>query len=308
MNDAQDILYGVTSQTLVFDAPEGRPSSVTSMDVFPMTSGDDATAEPALGAAAVETNPNTTVDATSGYGETDPRKVNLTATTGIAIGRSYLLTNITSGESEWVEVVEIVSADYVLAREPLLNSYPTSSTFVSTRISATVDSTWVADSTNITDDLDPNPGYRCRVQYVVASQTYVHHVEFDLVRYQGRHTVTPVDMVRFHPGWNHELPTYHQPDGGKQLIAEAYKQVKWDLHAAGHADEGLRSIEGVNQLVKHKAWVLLARGQGEQMLELARREYQAQLDRLVQVTNRLPMATDASGAGNDVAAHGIWSK
>ncbi len=40
-------------------------------------------------------------------------------------------------------------------------TYASGDTFQSTRIQATVDSTWVADETNITtDDVGPNPMYR----------------------------------------------------------------------------------------------------------------------------------------------------
>jgi len=82
MRSVQDIVYGVTGQTVYFDAPEGRPSSVTSVEVFLWDVSDDDTAEAAVGSGSVETNPNTTIDAASGYGQTDARVLNVAATTG----------------------------------------------------------------------------------------------------------------------------------------------------------------------------------------------------------------------------------
>src|SRR5436190_5204308 len=102
-----DILYGVTGQSLVFDAPEGRPSSVTSSTVHENIAGDDEQAESATtGSASVETNPNTTFDAASGVDQTDPRKCFLAATTGITPGRTYLAVNATL-ERDWVEVMAV---------------------------------------------------------------------------------------------------------------------------------------------------------------------------------------------------------
>lgn len=248
-----DILFGVTGQSLYFDAPEGRPSSVTSSDVFASTVGDDGTEEAATtGSAAVETTPNTTFDAASGDGQADPTKCNLTATTGAAIGRVYLATNAT-GESDWVEAMAIASADYVTAREPLKNAYTTADTFVSTRITHAVDSTWVADKTNLSAVLDPNPAYRWRLVYVVSSVTYVHDVYFDLVRYAARHDVTGLSVDQLFPGWIDALPTYYREDQGKTLIDEAFRAVKFGLYNLAVPDQAVRNREALNQLVKLKA-------------------------------------------------------
>lgn len=245
-----DILFGVTGQSLVFDAPEGRASSITTSEVFETSTGDDGTAESATtGSAAVETSPNTTFDAASGSAQTNPQKCNLTATTGIAVGRRYLATNSLS-QKEWVEVTAIASADYVLAREPLQNAYAAADTFVGTRIAHAIDSTWVADSNNLSPAFDPNPRYRWRLVYVVSSVTYIHDVYFDLVRYAARYDVTGLDVERRFAGWLRAVGTFERDDQGASVIAEAFQHVKFDLYNLGIADQSVRNREVANELVK----------------------------------------------------------
>ena len=70
----QELVYGVTGQVLFLDAQEGRPSSVTDVQIFAMGTGDDGTEETAPGTGTVETGPNTTFDAASGYSQSD-RKI-----------------------------------------------------------------------------------------------------------------------------------------------------------------------------------------------------------------------------------------
>jgi hypothetical protein len=311
----QEIYYNVTGQTIWHDAIEGRPSSITSVSVFPLGTGDDGTSENAIsdGSQAVETNPNTTVDATSGLGQTLPRKVSLTATTGIEVGRSYLLTGL-SGEREWVEVMEISAGDFVTVRSPLHNSFAASSTFQSTRLSFSIGGTWVADSSNISDDLSPHPGYRIRWVYVYDSNTVVADTYVDLVRYKGSHSVTPSMMERFLTSWRNLLPSYHREDGGRALIDEAYQQLKFDLYAYGMADEMLRDREAVDELVKQKARevLLLQRfyetGAGPEIADDARTQYQARLQSLVTRTTKVPMATGTDGSGKNTSPIGIWRK
>jgi hypothetical protein len=153
----QRVPFGVTGTLVTFDAPEGRPSSVTSMEVFAWDADDDDTPETAIGSGTVEAAPNTTLDAAAGAGQTDPRLIPVAATTGFVIGRSYLIT-AADGNSEWFEVIEIDSTVSVTARHPLHNAYATSDTVKSTRIVATIDATWVADEDNLSDPDDANPG------------------------------------------------------------------------------------------------------------------------------------------------------
>ncbi len=299
----QTILFGVTGQSLVHDAPEGRASAVTDVQVFAMTTGDDGTEEAAIGAGAVETGPNTTVDAASGAGQTDPRRVNLTATANIERGRSYLLTDDDSGLSEWVEVMDIVSADYVIARDPLVNAYSVGATFVGTRITAAVDATWVADKSNITDDTDALAGYRVRWIYVVAGVTRVHYSAFDLVRYASQHSVLPADIEAEYPGFRARLPGSHQVDEGRRLIDQAHEDVRWELVDINLDDARVRSMDAINRATVLRFGValqehLILAGRGETAgLEHAQKRYQTFLDKVFRSGPKVPVSIDTSGAG-----------
>jgi hypothetical protein len=252
-----DILFGVTGQSLYFDCPEGRPSSVTSSAVYESSTGDDGAAESATtGSPAVETTPSTTFDAASGDGEDDPQKCNLTATTGCVIGRRYQATNAL-GERESVEVTGISSGAYVVAREPLHNAYAAADTFVTTRITHALDATWIADTSNLSHAVDPNPRYRWRLVYVVASVTYVHDVYFDLLRYAARHDVTGLDVDRRFAGWLRSVGSFDRDDQGADVINEAFQHVKFDLYNLSLPDQSVRNREVVNELVKLAAGAMI---------------------------------------------------
>ncbi|HUR48209.1 MAG TPA: hypothetical protein VMY88_01580 [Acidimicrobiales bacterium] len=310
MTETQDILFGVTGQSLVFDAPEGRATGTPVVSVFENEAGDDTTAEVATtGAAAVETNPNTTLDASAAALQ---QTIPLTATTGCTRGRRFRVTNAT-GEWEDVEVKQVTSGDSVVVRLPLQNAYASADTFVSTRIAIAVDSTWVADRNNISDSLDPNPRYRVRWQYVVSSVTYVRYTYCDLVRAAGQYDVNGLDVDRAFPGWLENLPTYDREDQGANLIKEAFRQVKLDFYAQKKADQMARNIEVVNDLVLHRAVVqgemakVIAGGGSPEAVKQARELYQARLLGLIAFP-KIPFATDSGGAGTKVAGAPMWRR
>lgn len=302
MRTVQDITFDLASQLLTFDCPEGRPSAVTSVDVFRWDVSDDDTAETAAGAGSVETNPNTTIDAASGYGQSDPHVLNVAATTGFVADRSYLVTSAT-GQREWFDVAAIASAVSVTTRHPLHNAYASADTVQSTRIQATVDASWVADEENITTDVvGPNPMYRVRWVYVVAGVTYVADSYFNLVRYAARHGVTGQDVESMLPGWLDSLPTDHRIDQGRKLIDNAYREVKIDLHQVDLTASGIAESEIVDELVRYRAVELgewskfLANGSDQTRAESAAKRYQARLDSLIRIVTRVPVRDKDGGA------------
>ena len=301
MRTVLDIAFDVTGQLVYFDAPEGRPSSVTLVEVFRWHSGDNGTAESALGTPTVETNPATTIDAASGYGQADPRVLNVAATTDMATDRRYLVTSA-DGAREWFDVLEIDSANSVTAKHPLHNAYATSDTVQSTRIQATISPTWVADETNLDDSAGPNPSYRVRWVYVVSGVTYVADSYFNLVRYVGAHGVRPQDVETTHPGWLDRLPTDHYRDQGRRLIDEAYRAVKLDLHAVWTDDAMVAHTEVIDDLTRWKALELgeLARymtsGQNGDSYTVAKTAYQTRFDSLARITNKIPIRDSTASA------------
>jgi hypothetical protein len=291
----QDVVFGVTGQSLILDAPEGRPSAVASVTVFENYLGDDDQAETATtGSAAIEADPNTTFDATSGRGQPDERKCSLAATTGIVPGRSYLAVNDVL-ERELVEVVSVVAGDSVIARHPLENTYPVGSTLQTTRISIGMDATWIADDTNVSWEVSPHARYRVRWVYAVAGVQYVHDTYFDLVRYAGRHDVTPRDVdLEFH-GWVMSLPTDYREDQGRAVIDEAYRQVKLDLYGELLPDQGIRNRELLNALVIAKAGLIVFPGTANED------KYRDRFAKLIR-SSQLPVSHDSDGGAAPVPA------
>lgn len=296
-----DLLFGVTGQSLYFDCPEGRPSSVTSSTVWQNAVGDDGASETATtGSAAVETNPNTTFDAASGEGQANPVKCNLTATAGCAAGRTYLATNA-FGQSDRIEVAAVAAADYVLAREPLQNAYAAADTFVSTRITHALDSTWIASVAKLSDPYEPNPKYRWRLVYVVGGVTYAQDAYFDLLRYAGRYDVSPGDVDRRFPGWIDRLPTNYRDDQGRSLIDAAWLDIKFDLYNLSTADQSIRNREVVNELVTLRAGYLV-----DMTPENAGR-YQDRLSQLV-AWAKASVQTSSSGAAGAADVRTVWRR
>jgi hypothetical protein len=282
-----DLLFGVTGQSLYFDAPEGRPSSVTSSALYEATTADDGTAEAATtGSAAVQT---------------DPRVCNVTATTGVTLGRSYLATSVANGEKEWIEAAAVVSGATVTAKRELQNAYTTSDTFVSTRITHAIDSTWVADTANLSGPFDPNARYRWRLVYVVASVTYVHDLYVDLLRYAGRHDVTPLDVDRRSRGWTERLEHSDREDQGRSVIDEAYQIVKFDLFNLDTPDQSVRNREVLNELVKLKAIEMI------DMTEPAAANYQARLEQFI-AWGKTHVQQSESGESGPGDTRPIWRR
>ena len=233
----------------------GRPTSAT-FSVFEDYANDDATAE-FTGTGTVD-SVNTTVDVTSGIGTTDAHKINLAATTSIVTGRKYLISD--NSKQEWVEPIEIVSADYIRVRHPLRNSYSTAATFVGTTITAAIDATWVADEANISDHLDPNPDYRVRWAVVYSSATYVSYSYFDLVRATVSHQVDIEDLNARAPGLHDRLPLEYQADQGRGLIDSAWRATQAKLASLRIDTDAVRDDQFLDELVILRALYMLAMG------------------------------------------------
>lgn len=310
----QEVTFGVTGQSLVFDAPEGRPSSVTSLQVWAADQDDTGTAEAALtGSPAVETSPNTTVDVASGVGNlSDRTRINLAATTGISRRRRYLITN-ELGEPETVEVKEIAAGDYVRVRLPLMNAYAVGSTFQTTRISQAFSSSWIADTGNLTEWCPGMPGYRARIEYVVAGVSYVHHFYFDLVRYPLQQLVTPLDVDNRFPGWINGLPVDYRDDQGAALIESAYDALLMDVMGDAKALRRVRETNVLRELVMARAVLCsaeqnaLAGATRLDQLEVARSIFSQRYQQLIREP-KIPIDPGEGGAGAPARREPLWRR
>lgn len=311
MISTQDILYAVTGQSLILDCPDGRPSSVTSVTVYEASADDTSQAETATtGSGAVETNPNTTVDVASGASESDPRKLYVTATTGCTVGRQYLLAS-GLGHNEWVEAADISSGDYVLLKHPLMNDYEvTASTLKSTRCSIGLDSTWVADQSNVSPAFAPNPRYRVRWVVPVGGVTKVYDRYFDLVRYAAQHGVTPLDVEDAHAGWLDALGPDDRKDQGRSVIEQAFNAVKFELYGDNKADQAIRNAELLAELVIEKTVQITVERQPNataQQIATAERNFRQRYDQLLRAPVA-PVDTTGGGGAATVRPTPLWSR
>lgn len=283
----QQVLFGEAGQTISLYCPEGRPSTVHDVQVWEDFDDDTGTKEAALTGSPSIDSVSTTFDAASGISQSERSKLNLTATTGIVKGRQYLATNA-YGQSEWVVVERIESGAAVWARNNLLHNYASSDTFVSTLITATIDTTWVSDEDNVSHPLNPRPRYRVAWTYTVDSVKRRAATWLDVVRYPSMISVKPTDVDRLARNWLHRLPSESRAGQGVDVIDEATHQVKLDLWEHAVQDYAMRNNALVNELVRRKAVLLLAEqhflagGVRKDLLDDIRAEYTARFESLLE--------------------------
>mgnify|MGYP001607003175 CR=1 FL=1 len=143
-----EITYNISGQIVETYPPEmdeGPPSSAT-CSVFDGDRSLDDTADfsPTVTVDAA----SLTVSSSSGYSQTNRRKVNFSSTTGLAIGRLYRLLN---ADSQWeiARCTRIVTNSYIEVEDDLKYDYGTTATLKGLRMTFTVDATWVATEANI---------------------------------------------------------------------------------------------------------------------------------------------------------------
>lgn len=322
---SQEVLFNVTGQTLYYDPPEGRPTGVPTVSVYASTNDDQASTVAATTGVCSVDSVNTTISVAANPGDTS---FMLTSGAGIVKGRRYLITD-TNGEAEWVEVMT-VSGGTVKVRQPIQNTYSTSATFQGCRISINVDPTWVATVTNITDVLDPTgrawltthttiawvpgaAGYRLRWSYTVGGTPTLGVSFMDLVRYQAKNLVSPLDVDRRFPGWLDRLATDYQEDQGMALIAEAFQAIKMDALGDSQVLRRLRSTEVIRELVIYRANLIameastISGGSNMDALHLARDLYARRYDQLLREP-KIPADQMGQGAAMDPVRLAVWRR
>lgn len=247
-----DIVYNVTGQTLEFYPPEGVPDSAATYSVWEGTESNDNTAE--FSGTASADSVSTTVDADSGFSQSNRRRVNLTATTNIVVGRDYWLTNAES-QKELVRVAAISSGAYVDAEFDLAYDYASGATFEGHRQTLTVDSTFVQDESNLSS---PDEPYRVLWSYSVNSVPYRAWTYFDLVRQDRQHGVTIHELRELWP----DLP-WEQFSGDRGLnwdrqIDAAFERVAFDLRAHGIHLSQVRDADMLDELVRSACMMIIA--------------------------------------------------
>jgi hypothetical protein len=259
----QEIIFNLTGQNFFYDPPEPfRASGTPTVTVYPGEGDDDGSTETATTGACSVDSVDTTFSASMG-----DRSIAVASGTGIARGRRYLLT-APNGDREIVECISITGTTVGL-RHPLINDYASSSTFEGTRISISVNSTWVADRSKLSDAISDVPasaiarapsasGYRLRWSYTVNGEAMLGVTYADLVRYQAKNLVTPLDVDRLFPGWIDRLPVDYRQDQGAAFIEEAFQAVRMDALTDAQLVRKIRDTQVLVELVKYRANVLSA--------------------------------------------------
>ena len=290
-----DILYAVSGQSLTFDCPEGLPSSVTASAVYENSYGDDDDTETALSGSASISSVSTTFDLDSGEASANPHTLYIASTSGIAIGDKLIATN-TAGETEIIQVRQLISGESIESLHPLQNDYVSGDTLTGLTVSHALLDAWTADKLNISD-ASPSPRYRWRLEYVGAdSKTHVAHVYFDLNRYSAETTVSGLDVDAAYPwlSWLDRLPIHDKEDRGARIIKEAARQVKLKLFHAGKADEAMRNREVMEDLIMHRA-AALAAGPDLQALKVIEDNFTAAYNNFI-LAGQAESDADGSGA------------
>ncbi|MBK7823416.1 MAG: hypothetical protein IPJ61_20735 [Tessaracoccus sp.] len=313
MTTTQDIQFAVTGQSLILDCEDGRPASITDVQVWSTSADDTSTEEAATtGSAAVETNPNTTLSAAGGSG-VDPTSLTVTSATSIAVARVYRLA-AASGLYEDVTIAS-VSGTTVTVKQPLINDYPSGSTLKSCRATIGIDATWVADLNNLSPTWTPNPAYRVRWTVVDgAGATQVYDRYFDLVRYAARHGVTPPMVEARWPGWLDGLPLDCRTDQGRSIIDRAFKALRFDLYGDNKADQAIRNAEAVAELTILRAQLLAIEdaattggGVDGNRYENAKKVYDQRYQQFVRAPV-IAVDTSGGGAAQPIAPTPLWRR
>lgn len=303
---AQDIIFGATGQSLILDSD--RPlASVTSVAVHRAYDDDTVTALTATTGSATVDAPTEAATVAAGHGESDDRKLTMASTAGFLAGRRYIITG--GGFSEQFEVDGDPTATVIYARHPLRSSYAIGAALSgSLRATISMLDSWAADVTWVVPPFGPNPAYRVRWEVRYAdNSTDVLFTCFDLVRYPGRHRVSWFTMDDRLPGWRDRLPTDHRDTDGALLIADAWEQVKVDLHGNLIADQAIRNPMVIDELVIARTRVATieaeidAGAQDGGRLKNAVDSYNTRVARLIDTPN---LALDRTGGGSATTGRG----
>ena len=313
----QEVLFNITGQSFFYDPPEGRPdASPTPAIVVRLNTSGDATAQleaATTGSVAIDSvNTTTTVDAAAGA-----QVLTLSSSSGVVRGRRYILTSI-GGDKEVVEVLTIAS-NVVGLRRPLINAFASGATFVGSRLTVSIDATWVETQGKISDILATTwrttkesnhwwgagyAGYRLTWSYSFGGSPTIGVSFADLVRYNAKSLVTPADVDTTFPGWIDRLPTDYFEDQGAALIVEAFHAVRMDAIGDDQVVRRIRNTEILRELTIYRANVILARtqvmaGAAPAILHEAREEYAQRYDQLMREPK---FQVDQIGDGSAAAA------
>lgn len=260
MDVTQEIGFGDTSAVLALYPPdwaEGVPSSAT-VKVY-LGDGGDLNTEEWSAAVTVDSVNLSTNGASSASGKSQAlrRRLYLTSTVGLVVGRWYRLADEVSGRVEFVQVVAI-GATFVELRDPLAHDYPAAATTTlkGLRMIAAVDTTWVATEGKLL--AGEQVSYRAIWTYTVAGTVRKHPTDLRLVRQARRHNVKPADLQPYYPDIKLNEPRDTRGQQLLEAIQAGYLRVRADHRQIGLRVEQIRDPEIFDDLVRAAALMISA--------------------------------------------------
>lgn len=321
------IPFGVTTTVVSFYPPdaelirEGACTAAATYKVYRGTKSDDE--DPEFSGTATLDGVSTTVDAASGYAQTNRQKLNVAATTSMAVGERYLIS-AAKGHREIGTVTSITSADYVELEEPLAYDYAASDTVKGIRHYFTIDATFIADESNITvygsnalfdrvaDTNTIAPPFRVRWSYTTGSVAQITWTTLAVVRAPAKTRITGNDLRGLLPdAMLEEWLLQRGQDFAPQVLA-AERDVRIDARANGYDPDSVRDPEIWDRIVLQKLVLLIAEAKlagGADVgpwLEVAHTKYVQYLEKTLGTTLRAWVDTSTTGGITPEPARQLW--
>jgi hypothetical protein len=262
------LIYNVTGQELEMLPPyaelitSGAPTAAASYDVFGGTQSNDQT--PRLTGTATLDSVSLTLSAASGYSQsaTNRAKLNLNSTTGLVVGREYVLANAL-GQREIVAIREI-GTGYALSEQDLAYDYAIGDTLMGIRQSFVIGASFIQDVSNINifgvtarlrpaghnirSEAEMAPPYRVRWTYAVGGLTRILWTYFDVARQQAKSGLSIHDLRQHFPDIGNEEWQGQRGTGFVPQIEAGWDKLMFDVRASGYDVDAIREGPMLTQL------------------------------------------------------------
>ena len=296
------VRYGGGAQTL-YHVPRDRhgrvllPASATySIVALWRHEDDDARTVQASTSATIDST-STTLSASAGPAQANPRLLPVTSSTGFLPGHAYLLV-----QGEVAELVECEAADtaQVLVKHELRNGYTTGATLRGIEVTGTFPS----DAANDEEDLEAGGGpYGVIWSYTLASVPYYPLEEAWVVRYTTQALITTAELVKRWPMVPALCRGRFNPE---DAIAAATDDFLAEVETSGRDPHGLRHSPTTKVCVADRALEYLRRWQqtdeSTAHADLLRQDYERKMANLL--TGQTPERTAEVKQATDTASRG----
>jgi hypothetical protein len=321
------LTYNVTGQQIEWYPAQaevlryGAPAAAT-VTIWKGTITADSA--PSIGPSSATVDAvSTTVDAASGYSQANRNRLYLAATTGIAVGRRYLLTGAL-GQRELVVPVAIASADYVDLEEPLAYDYAAADTLVGLRQSLAIPNAFIQDVSNINiiaalGSLErPNasnsqaPPFRVDWAYTLSGAPLRDLTTFDVERRSAKANLSIADLRELIPDANFYESVVQRGQDFMPQLAAAERDVMIDIRRAGYNPDAIIDPQAYNRIVLQKWMVTIIRGmvlaspELGTFFDLLKGEYTSMFQDLIGTTCRVWIDTGTSGAATIDPPRQLW--